>query len=385
MTRFKIIQRVLPVLLATIILLPANFTTVQAKINYPDVPNTHWASRSINILAYEGVLDGYPDGTFKPDNNVTRGEMAKIITEAFGLTNNAGVTYQDFGSNAAYKNEWYAPYATSLYYYYKPHYNPTLPQNFNGYQEATRFDVAQVLVNVINDNYQNDWTTKGYDIPDNYRDILNQHFSDATYQNHADEISTYPPEYTYMAYNLGIIKGYPDNTFRPFANITRAEFCEMVVRAAPEKFTTEQITTSLNGTYELREVRVYDPYSGNEDNGRTITRENFGTDTFDINANAESGPFNIGLEGNPVIIAANNEIAKIVTDTNSTDITVSTTYSFVYDVGTMQTVTAEQEGALCFLTANGMTYAVVMRGDGGFDMYNVNSQMGLPIYHFNLV
>lgn len=39
----------------------------------------HWAQESINQAANEGIISGYPDGTFRPDNNITRAEAISII------------------------------------------------------------------------------------------------------------------------------------------------------------------------------------------------------------------------------------------------------------------------------------------------------------------
>lgn len=39
----------------------------------------HWAQEAINQAANEGIISGYPDGTFRPDNNITRSEAISII------------------------------------------------------------------------------------------------------------------------------------------------------------------------------------------------------------------------------------------------------------------------------------------------------------------
>ena len=51
---------------------------------YPDVANTHWAYSEIQTLTEQGVIVGYPDGTFKPDENVTRAEFASMAIKALG-------------------------------------------------------------------------------------------------------------------------------------------------------------------------------------------------------------------------------------------------------------------------------------------------------------
>ncbi|MCU6795138.1 Ig-like domain-containing protein [Paenibacillus sp. WQ 127069] len=43
----------------------------------------HWSDNSVNVFTQLGILDGYDDGTFKPDASITRGEFATIIVKAF--------------------------------------------------------------------------------------------------------------------------------------------------------------------------------------------------------------------------------------------------------------------------------------------------------------
>ena len=51
---------------------------------YPDVDESYWAYPQINLLTEKGVIVGYPDGTFKPDENVTRAEFAAMAIRALG-------------------------------------------------------------------------------------------------------------------------------------------------------------------------------------------------------------------------------------------------------------------------------------------------------------
>jgi hypothetical protein len=44
---------------------------------------------AVNVLTELGVVSGYPDGTYKPDNIVTRAEMAVIVVRALGLADYA--------------------------------------------------------------------------------------------------------------------------------------------------------------------------------------------------------------------------------------------------------------------------------------------------------
>ena len=56
--------------------------TAFAANPFSDVPAGHWAYASVSKLAAAGIVDGYPDGTFKGDNLMTRYEMAQIVAKA---------------------------------------------------------------------------------------------------------------------------------------------------------------------------------------------------------------------------------------------------------------------------------------------------------------
>lgn len=58
-------------------------SAAQARL-FPDVSPNHWAAAQIKEMSQRGVVVGYPDGTFKPDNNVTRAEFASMAIWALG-------------------------------------------------------------------------------------------------------------------------------------------------------------------------------------------------------------------------------------------------------------------------------------------------------------
>ncbi|MCG0276768.1 MAG: S-layer homology domain-containing protein, partial [Thermosediminibacteraceae bacterium] len=63
---------------------------MKGQTQFKDVPATHWATGYINLGFGQGIINGYPDGTFKPNNNVTYAEVAKMLLYAM----NYGVTVE---------------------------------------------------------------------------------------------------------------------------------------------------------------------------------------------------------------------------------------------------------------------------------------------------
>ena len=57
-------------------------TTAFATNPFSDVTPNDWAYQSVSQLAAAGVINGYPDGTFKGQNNITRYEMAQMVAKA---------------------------------------------------------------------------------------------------------------------------------------------------------------------------------------------------------------------------------------------------------------------------------------------------------------
>ena len=63
----------------------ANFTETAGAANYfNDVSARYWAANAIAICAKLGWITGYPDGSFRPDRNVTRAELMAMINRATG-------------------------------------------------------------------------------------------------------------------------------------------------------------------------------------------------------------------------------------------------------------------------------------------------------------
>ena len=57
-----------------------------------DVPSSHWAYAAIQTLAADGLIDGYPDGSFKGDRPLTRYEMAAIVARVIAKIEASGAS-----------------------------------------------------------------------------------------------------------------------------------------------------------------------------------------------------------------------------------------------------------------------------------------------------
>ena len=103
----KRMKKLTSVLLAVLMLLSMMVPMVSAA-EYSDVPSTHKYYKAITDLSVYGILNGFEDGSFRPEEGVTRAQFAKIICYALnvgGLTNSGPV---DTGFTDVDPNHWAA-------------------------------------------------------------------------------------------------------------------------------------------------------------------------------------------------------------------------------------------------------------------------------------
>ena len=185
---------------------------------YSDTDNSSYKS-SIDELSQLGIINGFEDGTFKPQENVTRAQAATMFAAALGYsdtkykniaTDNA--VFSDFTmSHWAYK---YADYIMRSADIVSGEINCIL----NGFEDGTfrpdnnmsRAEAAAIFARIISEQ-------KGEKISGK------SDFADVKSNEWYSKFIGYIKKY-------GIIKGYDNNTFKPDENISRAEFVAMTVR-----------------------------------------------------------------------------------------------------------------------------------------------------------
>lgn len=80
-------------------------------IKIPDLTDIedHWAETYINECVIRGIVDGYPDGTFRPSKSITRAEFIKIIVVSFGIERHNTPVFSDVDGH------WAEEYINSAY------------------------------------------------------------------------------------------------------------------------------------------------------------------------------------------------------------------------------------------------------------------------------
>ena len=160
----------------------------------------HWAQRAIVKLQEAGAISGFEDGTFRPEQEITRAEFVKLVVSAFHLEAQAQQEYQDVA-----QTDWFAPYvsvATAL----------ELVNGYDGYFRPNDFisrqDCAVILYRLLH--------SMGESISGNVE------FDDV------QEIAPYAKEAVAALGAAGVIKG-TEHGFEPQEYTTRAQVAQMIV------------------------------------------------------------------------------------------------------------------------------------------------------------
>ena len=173
-----------------------DFVTLTSKDN-----DEHWAENATETLKALGVMNGY-NGYCEPDDIITRGEFAALVTRAFGLTSkSSNQVFKDVAKDNIFFDNISAAYDAGLIDGFPD--NTFRPDNM-----VTREEIMLMLSRL---------TASGdADKKINYTDI------DAQYK-YISQLSKISAD--------GIINGYPDGSFRPYAKTTRAEAASMIMSA----------------------------------------------------------------------------------------------------------------------------------------------------------
>ncbi len=281
----------------------------------------HWAETQIKEWANIGYISGYPDGTFLPDNSITRAEFLTLVNKIFKFENKININFIDVrpdywayseiqkGISAGYvsgdKNGTFRPddfitrqeAAVNINFIdVRPDYwayseiqkgisagyvsgdkNGTFrPDDFITRQEAA------VIINKLLDNTE---------ITENKPNFKDAYDIDEWAKNSVD-----------IVYEYGILSGFPNGTYRPKKYMTRAEAVSALKRLTEIKG-TEDIGKN---EYILREEQMKD---------KIIDGDLIITDDMDtVNLEGVTVKGNVYVKGGNVIHAENCNINKLITD-----------------------------------------------------------------------
>lgn len=186
-----------------------NNNNTNNETSYTDINDSHWASNAVEYLSNIEVLTGYPDGTFKPNDNIKRGDIAiisdKIISHLkHDLNIDKSIIFKD-----VYDSQYYYRSIQKLYSYGL--LSGYSDGSFKPNNEITR-EESFVVISKFIDKYCEG--LKLTDTPMVYKDY--------------DDVAEWAKPYLDNLNRYGIVKGDTNKNVNPKDKVTRAEICQML-------------------------------------------------------------------------------------------------------------------------------------------------------------
>mgnify|MGYP000290363322 CR=1 FL=1 len=117
----------------------AVFSDSEITLPFADVREDAWYAGSVCTAMSQGLVNGYPDGTFRPANNINFAEAAKIIVKTFNI--GSAQSEAELEGEAEHPGQfWYKPFADDLA---NRNAIPTSVAHFD--HEVTRGEMAEII------------------------------------------------------------------------------------------------------------------------------------------------------------------------------------------------------------------------------------------------
>ena len=172
------------------------------KVFFSDLSLSHWSYNAVLSLYSKGIISGYEDGSIKSDNEISRAEFVKLITQSISESKSAESknTFTDVS-----RDDWFYDFILKAF-------NEKLIFGSNGKfrpkDSITREDAAVILCRALEN--------KNFTLTDEKK------FKDC------ENISDYAKKSVALLYAAEIISGSGDEIFEPQRNISRAEAFQLI-------------------------------------------------------------------------------------------------------------------------------------------------------------
>lgn len=221
----------------------------------------HWAEKNIQRLVNLKVMNGFPDGTYRPDAPLTRAQFTKLVVEAVKLdkgndpVNTDGISFKDLNPD-----EWYYPYIISAV-------NAGIikgydDQTFRPDEKISREQMAVMIERTLDS--QGFIVEKGKTLPFTDSSLIGKDYVAAVQS----------------VFHLKIMDGTSKNPpkFEPKKNTTRAMAATVVVRVLdtlnppPAKLDYQVATPTKDGTNVVKEYATFAEARKNVKSGQVIQK-----------------------------------------------------------------------------------------------------------------
>ena len=204
----KPMSRVLALLLAAVFAVGALPVSASYSASFSDVSADAWYADYVSLCATYGIINGYEDGTFRPEADITRAEFMKLLATIGEL-----VPYKAIDTSI----HWAAPY-WDLMNDNGVLWGLDIPCTAAALDTAiTRYEMCVMLSNFCSNVFS-----------ENFVELKNLQTAIADYSS----IESKYVSSVEQAYGKGILTGYEDGTFRGNDTMTRSQAAAVVVRTA---------------------------------------------------------------------------------------------------------------------------------------------------------
>ncbi|CAM4130455.1 MULTISPECIES: S-layer homology domain-containing protein [Bacillus cereus group] len=194
--------------------------------SFPDVPAGHWGLDSINYLVDKGAIEGKPDGTYAPAEEIDRASAAKIMAITLGLKVEEGAqpSFKDA------KNHWASKYIAAVEK--AGVVRGDGKENFSPDKKIDRASFASMIVGAYNlkDKVNGELVTKFEDLLDHWGE-----------------------EKANILINLGLSEGTGGNKWEPNKSVSRAEAAKFIA-VADKKYGKKD-----NAQANVADVKISEP------------------------------------------------------------------------------------------------------------------------------
>ncbi|MGY4688443.1 S-layer homology domain-containing protein [Salibacterium sp. K-3] len=203
--------------LAASLALPA---AAGAQDSFSDIGEDFWAKDAIDYLEGEGIINGYEDGSFGPNDKVTRGQAALMLTSALELetADRPDPGFSDIEDGTELAGAVAAVADEGIIEGYEEEFQPN--------DELTRAQMAKVLAEAYDLNGEG-----------------SSEFSDVT-----DDFWAY--DHIDALASNGISTGYEDGSFKPGASTTRAQFATFLWNTTEDEAPAPEVDEEIAGVLE---------------------------------------------------------------------------------------------------------------------------------------
>jgi len=184
------------------------FGTGEKKPVFFDLDSVPWATEAVTYLAENNAVSVGIDGSFRPNDYITREEFIKVLIITFGVYDSNATS--DFTDTK--ESDWHYSYVSTAKSLGIT--NGVSDELFGIGRTIERQEMAALIYRMIT-LYNSD-----IDSP-----------SSSSF-NDSDKINEYAKEAVALLSSEGIINGDPDNNFNPSSYATRAEACKMIYQTA---------------------------------------------------------------------------------------------------------------------------------------------------------